>query len=145
MKLKNNLSACLLGLYGLTLIGIGIFFIFFRPYLLPEDIRYMGLTEVLEQNFRDLISPWLKLVFKVLGGYIISSGILFLFLSRKFYQEFEVLAWFAAFFAGLSSIGIMTIINFKIQSDFRWLILLLSLVWLSSVILNLFEKQKATK
>lgn len=145
MKLKNNFSGYLLGLFALTLIGVGIFFLFFRPYLLPEDIRYMGLTEIVEHNFRDFISPWLKLVFKVLGGYIVSSGILFLFLARKFFQEFDIWAWLAALVSGAFSIGIMTLINFKIQSDFRWWILLLSLVWFSSIVLNLIEKQQKTK
>ena len=102
----------------------------------------MGLNEALERNFRDLVSPWLKLVFLVLGGYIISSGVLFIFLAQKPFREFTPWAWATAFFAGISSIGVMTFINFKIESDFRWWILVLNIVWISSLVLNRFEKQK---
>lgn len=144
MKSKSTLSFYLLCLFGFILTGIGIYFIFFRPQLLPEDIRFMGLNESQEQSFRDLASPWLKEVFRVMGGYIVSSGTLFIFLAFKSFREFETWSWFTAMFAGFSSIGTMAVLNFKIRSDFRWWILLLSLIWVSAILLNLFEKQKLT-
>jgi hypothetical protein len=38
------LSSVLLALAGMTLVGAGLYFLFLRPPLLPEDIRYMGLS-----------------------------------------------------------------------------------------------------
>ena len=39
-----TLSSILLALAGATLVGAGLYFLFLRPPLLPEDIRYMGLS-----------------------------------------------------------------------------------------------------
>lgn len=37
-------SANVLALAGAVLSGLGLYFIFIRPGLLPEDLRYMGTT-----------------------------------------------------------------------------------------------------
>ena len=37
-------SATFLMIGGIILIGLGLYFIFLRPPLLPEDPRYMGTT-----------------------------------------------------------------------------------------------------
>lgn len=142
---KANYSACLLGVYGAILLGIGIFFVLFRPALLPEDIKFMELSELQLQTFKEHSAPWLKQVFRVLGGYIFSSGTLFIYLAYKPFRMFESGSWTVAFIAGLSSIGIMTAVNFKIGSDFKWLLVLLSLIWMSSLILNLIAKRPSIK
>ncbi len=75
MKLKPYSSTALL-LAGLILAGIGLYFIFLRPSLLPEDLRYIGSTlESVKQNMPGL-SSWLKKVFWVMGGYIFATGLL---------------------------------------------------------------------
>jgi len=43
MKLKSY-SSIVLSLAGLILVGMGLYFIFIRPALLPEDLSYMGIT-----------------------------------------------------------------------------------------------------
>lgn len=142
---KTIHSANLLGFYGLTLLGIGIFFVLFRPPFLPEDIKFMQLSELQIKTFTEFSMPWLKQVFRVLGGYIFSSGILFIYLAYRPFRMFDSGSWIVAFIAGLSSIGVMTYINFRIGSDFKWLLALLCLVWLSSLVLNLIEKKRSTK
>ena len=37
-------SSIVLILAGVTLIGVGLYFILLRPPLLPEDVRYMALS-----------------------------------------------------------------------------------------------------
>lgn len=142
---KANTSAYLLGFYGAILLGIGIFFVFFRPTLLPEDIKFMELSELQSQTFKEFSAPWLTQVFRVLGGYIFSSGTLFIYLAYKPFRMFESGSWIVAFVAGLSSIGTMTAVNFKIGSDFKWQLTLLSLIWMGSLILNLIEKRESVK
>ena len=59
LKLKPY-SAIVLALVGVILSGMGLYFIFIRAPLLPEDLRYMGSTL---QNVNDNISglsSWLK-------------------------------------------------------------------------------------
>lgn len=50
--------------------GIGIYFIFLRPPLLPEDARYMDTTLAEIQAAAPGLVRWLQKVFWVLGGYI---------------------------------------------------------------------------
>lgn len=143
MKSRASLSVYVLSLFGLILIGIGIYFIFLRPSLLPEDIQFMQLNGTQTEIFRSFAHPWLENVFLVLGGYIMSSGILFLFLAAKPFREFEPWAWCASCLAGLTSIGIMTAVNFKLNSDFKWWLFTLFVMWISALVLNFFESRKS--
>ena len=72
-------ASIVLSLAGIILAGMGLYFIFIRPPLLPEDLRYMGSTL---QNVNDNIpglSNWLQKVFWVMGGYIFTIGLLTIF------------------------------------------------------------------
>ena len=107
-------SVTVLVLAGVILAGIGFYFIFLRPSLLPEDLRYMGSTvENVKQNIPGL-SNWLQKVFWVLGGYIFTTGLLITFIALTSFRKrlrgtFSIVA-----FAGISSIGSMTVVNFMI-------------------------------
>ena len=68
-------SAILLALSGGLLIGVGCYFLFARPALLPEDIRYMQLTPAELQSVGPGLAAWLAHVFRV-GGYVTASGVL---------------------------------------------------------------------
>ena len=43
--------------------------------------------------------------------------------------------WGVVALAGLSSIGVMTVVNFLLVSDFRWPILGLALLWATALVL----------
>lgn len=62
-------SATLLSFAGLTLAGMGLYFIFLRPHLLPKDLRYMGSTLQNIQQATPGLFNWLPKVFLVMGGY----------------------------------------------------------------------------
>jgi len=70
------LSSILLFALGVALIGIGIFFLVLRQPLLPEDMRYIGLSLAQLQAEQPRMATWLLLVFRVLGGYAMAAGIL---------------------------------------------------------------------
>ena len=59
-------SSTVLSVCGLVLIGVGAYFIFLRPVLLPEDARYIGasLSEI-QENLSGL-AVWLQKVFWVM-------------------------------------------------------------------------------
>jgi hypothetical protein len=61
---------------GVALIRVGGYFLSLRPPLLPEDVRYMGMS--LPDVMAAVPGPrnWLPKVFMVLGGYISSVGVL---------------------------------------------------------------------
>jgi hypothetical protein len=119
---------------GIILIGMGIYFVFLRPVLLPEDLNYMGTSEVEINNHLPGLTHWLHKVFIVLGGYIAASGSLMLYFGiAKDYQK-SILLFMFILISGLTSIVMMTAINFVIDSDFKWLLLLFTTPWIFSVL-----------
>ena len=64
----RSYASMVLAFAGLLLIGMGLYFMFLRPPLLPEDLRYMrtSLAEI-EASLPGLL-VWLRRVFWVMGG-----------------------------------------------------------------------------
>ena len=131
-----------LTLGGLFLIGIGLYFIFLRPPLLPEDVRYMNTTLAEIQAVVPGLLNWLQKVFWVMGGYIFSVGLLTMYVALSSFQTRTRGAFPVIAFAGLSSIGWMTGVNFIINSDFKWLLLVSALPWAAALILYKIEGEK---
>jgi len=127
-------SSILLALGGAIVACIGLYFILLRPSLLPEDIRYMGLTTAEVTGTGPRLEAWLAQVFSVLGGYALATGLLTVALAATGFRERRPVAVAGAFLGGAASIGLMTWVNFAIGSDFKWLLLGCALVWASSFI-----------
>ena len=83
---RAPLSAVVVAGCGLILVGIGVYFCWLRPALLPEDARYIGAT------LEELLTPapgmgnWLDRVFWVLGGYIMATGVLTVYLAATAFR-----------------------------------------------------------
>jgi hypothetical protein len=120
---------------GLALIGVGLYFLFIRPPLLPEDLRYMGTTLEHVRAIVPGLLNWLPKVFAVLGGYIISTGVLTCYLAWTCLRVRSSGALAIAWLSGATSIGLMVAVNFVIRSDFRWVLLLLGLPWIATTFL----------
>ena len=119
---------------------MGLYFIFLRPPLLPEDLRYMGLVP---QNVKENIpglTNWLQKVFWVMGAYIFTTGLLTVFISFTSFRKRIPGAFSIVALAGISSIGSMTVVNFMLNSDFKWLLLTFTLPWVIALILYRFHK-----
>lgn len=129
-----------LALGGIILMGIGLYFIFLRPPLLPEDARYMDTTLAEIQMAAPDLTRWLQKVFWVMGGYIFTVGLLTIYIAFSSFQARARGVLLVIAFAGLSSIGWMTFVNFIIDSDFKWLLLLCALPWAAALILYRIEK-----
>ena len=122
--------------------GMGLYFIFLRPPLLPEDARYIGTTLADIQAVAPGLVGWLQKVFWVLGGYIFTAGWLTIYIAFSSFQERTRVAFPIIAIAGLSSIGWMTSVNFIINSDFKWLLLMSALPWAAALILYKLEGEK---
>lgn len=61
-------SALLLAAAGISVCGIGLYFIAFRPPLLPEDIRYAELSPDVLRAIGPAFPTWLSRVFTALEG-----------------------------------------------------------------------------
>jgi FtsH-binding integral membrane protein len=119
--------------------GIGLYFIVLRPPLLPEDIRFIGLTAAELATIGPRLAMWLSHVFRVLGGYALATGILAVTLAATAFRSRHPVAVAGAMVAGASSIGLMSVVNFTIGSDFKWALLACALVWALSLVAYGFE------
>lgn len=138
MKFKP-FSSTLLALAGIIMMGLGVYFVVWRPPLLPEDPRYMGTTLADIQTVLPGLLTWLRRVFWVMGGYIFSTGLLTLYLARTSFRDRDRGAVGVAGLAGLTSIGWMVVVNFIIASDFKWVLLALTLPYASAILLFFIE------
>ena len=134
------LSSAMLALSGTMLMLLGFYFIFMRPALLPEDARYMGQGLSAVQSALPGLTRWLSRVFWVMGGYIFSTGLLTTHVARTSFRARARGAWIVVAIAGVTSIGMMSVVNFIIDSDFKWVILLLAVPWVAALILYRLER-----
>lgn len=138
-KLKPY-SASILAVGGFLLVAMGVYFVFIRPSLLPEDLRYMQTTLSVIDNSASGLQAWLQKVFWVLGSYIFTTGLLTIFIALTSFRKRTQGAFIIVAIVGMSSIGFMTIVNFIINSDFKWMLLAFMLPWLMALILYRLRK-----
>lgn len=137
----RTMSSATLALAGMIIAGIGLYFIGLRPPLLPEDVRYMNLSAAELEAFGPRLAMWLTQVFRVLGGYALATGVLLVALALTALRARQPVAVAGAVVGGASSIGLMSVVNFTIGSDFRWPLFACALVWALSLALYGFESR----
>ena len=120
---------------GLLLVVMGIYFVLLRPSLLPEDLRYMKTSLSVMHDSAPGLSAWLQKVFWVMGGYIFTTGLLIVFIAITSFRQRLRGAFSIVALGGISSIGSMTVVNFMIGSDFKWVLLTFTLPWIIALIL----------
>jgi len=118
----------------------GLYFLLVRPALLPEDVRYMVLTASQLDPVRPQLERWLAQVFQVMGGYVLATGVLTITIAATSFRAHHWVAAIGVLIGGVASIGWMAAVNFVINSDFKWILLGMALLWASSLALFWFEK-----
>ena len=130
-------SSWMLMACGAWLIVLGLYFIILRPPLLPEDARFIGATLIQIRTNLPGVEGWLSKVFTVMGGFMAGAGVLTLFIAIvAMPARLRGTAWVIAA-CGAFTVALMSAVNFAILSDFRWLLLIPALLWLSGLILYL--------
>ena len=137
-----TLSAILLAGVGTCLILVGLYFLLFRPALLPEDIRFMALSDAQLLLVRPKLEAWVSRVFQVMGGYVLATGVLAITLAATAYRAHHQSAGIGSLIGGISSIGVMAVVNFAINSDFKWVLMTIALLWASSLVAFWREKNQ---
>ncbi len=135
-------SSSVLSLGGVLLMGLGLYFVFIRPALLPEDLLYMGATLGQVRTNLPGLWVWLPRVFAVMGGFMFSTGLLSIHLAQTSFRRREPGAPTIAAFAGAGSIGWMVVVNFLIRSQFKWLLLAFALPWAIAIVLYQMERKR---
>lgn len=120
---------------GVWLIALGLYFIFLRPALLPEDLRYVGTTLREIQSAAPGIDRWLRHVFAVMGGFMMGAGMLTIYVMRNLSSVRKKWALITATLVGVSTVGVMSATNFQLDSDFKWLLLFPALLWAVGLVL----------
>ena len=133
-------SATVLALGGAILMILGLYFVFLRPPLLPEDPRFMGTSLAQIQMSVPGLLIWLRRVFWVMGGYMFASGLLTFYVALTSFRDRVRGAVGVVAISGLSSIGLMAAVNLMIASDFRWLILSFVVPW--ALALSLYRSER---
>ena len=128
------ISFMLMAAAGMLIAGIGVFFIFLRPPLLIEDIHYMHLSAAELGTIGPRLKLWLTQVLRVLGGYMFATGLLTMALASTGFRARRPVAVAGAFMAGMASIGLMTTVNFAIDSNFKWPLAGVAFVWSMSAV-----------
>jgi hypothetical protein len=132
---KSQLANGLLWACALWLVLLGLYFALLRPPMLPEDLRFIGM-QTNSDTVPAGLSRWLQVIFVVLGGFMISNGLLLAYILRSRHAAHPLqMKWILAA-AGLCSVGLMSLINFEIGSDFRWLLLLPPIAWGAGLLLS---------
>jgi hypothetical protein len=137
-------SSIVLIMAGVTLIAVGLYFILLRPPLLPEDVRYMALPAAQLDILRPRLELWLTHVFRVMGGYVLATGVLAVTVAATAFRAHQKGAAIGALIGGAASIGWMAAVNFMIDSDFKWVLLGMALLWACSLVLFWFERKAPT-
>ena len=135
-----QVSAWMLTGCGLWLVALGLYFIFLRPPLLPEDTRFMGGSLEQIRAAAPGLERWLQRVFTVMGGFMAGSGVLTVFAARVAVPARPKGTTRAVALAGLLTVALMSAINFDLHSDFRWLLLVPALVWLAGFVLHIVRR-----
>lgn len=123
--LEMDFFAC-----GIWLICLGGYFMLVRPSLLPEDLRYLGLSMVRVEAALPHLASWLHNVFTVMGGFIAGSGVLLMFVSVRAIPQCFNGTGVALGSAGLLTVITMSWTNFVLDSNFKWLLLVPAIAWL---------------
>ena len=129
-----TVAALLFAAGGVLLAGIGAFFLLVRPPLLPEDLRFLGRSRAEIDEAVPQLGRWLRAVFMVLGGHALTAGGLTIFVAMTAVREGARAAVVMLALAGATSIGLMTVVNFTIRSDFRWALLAATGLWIAATL-----------
>jgi hypothetical protein len=124
---------------GLWLVALGMYFLFLRPALLPEDPRYIGVSLETIRSTTPGLERWLGHVFNVMGGFMVATGVMTVLVASRFLARRERGTLLAMSVAGAASVALMSATNVLLYSDFRWPLLLPALLWLAGLLCYLRE------
>ena len=141
MRIKGRSSVLCFLACGAYLIGLGVYFAFFRPALLPEDPRFMGSSVAQIRTLLPGLEHWLGHVFNVMGGFMAGAGVLTVLVATALLPEGRKGIAPVLALAGLATVVTMSWTNFAIDSDFKWVLLARAALWVVGLGAYLVERR----
>ncbi len=138
-RMRMRASGKVFAACGVWMVGLGAYFLFLRPALLPEDPRFMGSSVENLLAAAPGLLRWLDHVFNVMGGFMVATGALTLLVACRYLASRASGTFAAMTLAGGASVMLMSATNFMLQSDFRWLLLVPAMLWIAGLICYLRE------
>lgn len=113
--LRERIVPGLLGVVGVLTVGLGLYFLFVRPAMLPEDLRFTG---VKPEQLPAKMSEWLTIVFRTWGGFMVGLGVVLMGVAAYFVSARKaILCWMVA--AGLViAFGRFFVSNVALRSEY---------------------------
>ena len=140
-RIRNlNISTWMLIACGIWLVSLGLYFVFLRPPLLPEDTRFMGSSLAQVRAAVPGLEGWLERVFIVMGGFMAGAGVLTILVACVAMPSRSKGTSWAIAVTGVLTVALMSAVNFDLHSDFRWLLLAPALVWLAGFALHIARR-----
>lgn len=115
----DRVAAWLLAVLGLLTLGAGIYFLFLRPVMLPEDVLLTGMDPEL---LKPTMVQWLRIVFRTLGGFTAGFGILMMAVAGYMIMSRPALLSWGVMLAVLVAFGRFLTSNILIRSDYLWFV-----------------------
>jgi hypothetical protein len=131
---RRGAAEWLIATCGVWHIGLGLYFVFLRPALLPEDVRYMGAELQSLQALAPHFGDWLGKVFTVMGGFVTGAGVLVVYFGWTVMPSRPRGATLVLALVGALTLALMSAVNFVLHSDFRWLLALPPLAWAAALV-----------
>ncbi|MFC3098348.1 hypothetical protein [Alteraurantiacibacter palmitatis] len=129
---KAPLVGALVLVLGVLTLGTGIYFLWLRPPLLPEDILFIGVApEVLPPPLLD----WLGIVFRTWGGFVAGFGALLMGIGTFMLTGRARWLYWATALGILAAFGRFLISNIVLRSDFLWFIAAIFLLAAAAAVL----------
>ena len=100
---------------GIVTLGTGVYFLFFRPVLLPEDLRFTGADPRL---LDPRMATWLRIVFRTWGGFLAGFGILLAAVGGYLLSARRGVLRLGAAAAVLVAFGLFFASNLQLRSDY---------------------------
>lgn len=90
------------------------------------------------------LEGWTRRVFTVMGGFMAGAGVLTIWTAIGAHLMRETRTWIVFALVGLSTVGTMTWTNFQLDSEFKWLLLIPSLLWGIGLVFAAMSSPRAT-
>jgi hypothetical protein len=130
-------SSIVLASVGLVLLVLGAYLLLVRPgfVLLPEDVRFARITPDELRATHGPLFDWMGLVFRSWGAFMMGFGLLVACTAWGPYRRRDPWAWLTLAMGGVVPLSIFLAVNVALGSDFRLLIGLLLLAYVTALLL----------
>ena len=112
---RERIGGLLLLCLGILTLGTGAYFLFLRPALLPEDMRFTGA----DPRFLDpRMTTWLRIVFRTWGGFMAGFGTLLAAVGANLLSARQGIVRWGAAAAVLVAFGGFIWSNWQLRSGY---------------------------